>query len=182
MLELELEKNRDPSGSTCVLALLHENYLLVSWIGDSRCVLCRGKKCIPMTVDHTPLRYDEKKRIEKMGGKVNLNDNTGDAPRVMQSLAVTRSFGDIKLKRNKFLIAEPEFTETLLEPEDRFVILASDGLWDVMSEEEAVAFVLSSEEPLSVSEQLLKRAIELGSVDNLSVIVVYFTWTLEKKL
>jgi len=175
-----LEKYRDSSGSTAIVAMLHGNYLLVAWIGDSRGILCRGKKPFELSVDHTPLRYDEKKRIEKLGGKINLNDKKGDAPRVMQSLAVTRSFGDLKLKKSKYVIAEPEFTETVLLPEDQFAVFASDGLWDVMSEEEVVAFVIKSEDKMKASEQLLQNAMQQGSKDNIAVLVVYFTWTIEQ--
>jgi len=99
---------------------------------------------------------------------------------VMQSLAVTRSFGDLKLKKSKYVIAEPEFTETLLLPEDQFAVFASDGLWDVMSEEEVVAFVIKAEDKMKVSEQLAQNAMQQGSKDNIAVLVVYFTWTIEQ--
>jgi len=123
----------------------------------------------------------KKKRIEKLGGKVNLNDKNGDAPRVMQSLAVTRSFGDIRLKRLKYIIVDPEFSEFLLLPEDQFAVLASDGLWDVMNEDEVVAFVLKYEDKMKVSEALANHAVQLGSKDNIAVLVIYFTWTVESK-
>jgi len=178
-LLIELDKYRDVSGSTAVVGLLHGNYLLIAWLGDSRCALCRGKKATTLTVDHTPLRYDEKKRIEKLGGKINLNDNNCDTPRVMKTLAVTRAFGDRKFKKSKYLIADPEFTEVLLLPEDQFIVVATDGLWDVMNEDEVVSFILKAEDKIKVSEQLVHHAIQSGSKDNISVLVIYFTWTVE---
>jgi len=123
----------------------------------------------------------KKKRIEKLGGKVNLNDKNGDAPRVMQSLAVTRSFGDLRLKKSNYIIVDPEFSEFLLLPEDQFAVLASDGLWDVMNEDEVVAFVLKYEDKMKVSEALANHAVQLGSKDNIAVLVIYFTWTVESK-
>jgi len=175
----KLEKYRDISGSTAILGLLNGNYLLIAWIGDSRGVLCRGKKPLELSFDHTPLRYDEKKRIEKLGGKISLNDKKGDAPRVMQSLAVTRAFGDSKLKKSKLILAEPEFTEIFLLPEDQFMVFATDGLWDVLNEDDVVGFVLKCEDKMKASEQLVNQAIELGAKDNICALVVYFTWSVD---
>jgi len=175
----KLQQYRDTSGTTALVGILRGNYLIVAWIGDSRGFLCRGKKQVGLSFDHTPLRYDEKKRIEKLGGKVNLNDKKGDAPRVMQSLAVTRSFGDRKHKDAKYVISEPEFTETEILPEDLFFVFATDGLWDVMSEEEVIAFVMKCEDKVKASEQLVKHAIENGTSDNISVLIVYLTWLVE---
>jgi len=131
--------------------------------------------------DHTPLRFDEKKRIEKLGGKINLNDKNGDAPRVMKNIAVTRAFGDTQLKKSKILISEPEINEILLMPEDQFVVLATDGLWDVLSDEEVISIVQSTEDNLQASQQLVNQAVQLGSKDNISCVVIYLTWVVEKQ-
>jgi len=173
------EKYRDTSGSTAIVALIDGNHLVIAWVGDSRAILCRGKKPLELSWDHTPLRYDEKKRIEKLGGRVDLNDRKGGAPRVMQSIAVTRAFGDSHLKKSKYLISEPEFTEILLMPEDRFMVMASDGLWDVVSDEEVLSIVQSCEDKFQASEQLINHAIKTGSQDNISVLVIYLTWVVE---
>jgi serine/threonine protein phosphatase PrpC len=173
------EKHRDVSGSTAIVSIIDGNYMIVAWLGDSRGILCRGKKAVELSWDHTPLRYDEKKRVEKLGGKVNLNDKRGDAPRVMQSLAVTRAFGDIQLKKWKYIIAEPEFTEIILLPEDQFVVFATDGLWDVLTDEEVISIVHSTDDKLQAGQELVNRAIQTGSKDNISVLVVYFTWVVE---
>jgi len=155
--------------------------MIVAWIGDSRGILCRGKKPMEISWDHTPLRFDEKKRIEKLGGKINLNDKNGDAPRVMKNIAVTRAFGDTQLKKSKILISEPEINEILLMPEDHFVVLATDGLWDVLSDEEVISIVQSTEDNLQASQQLINQAVQLGSKDNISCVVIYLTWVVEKQ-
>jgi len=131
--------------------------------------------------DYTPLCFDEKKRIEKLGGKINLNDKNGDAPRVMKNIAVTRAFGDTQLKKSKILISEPEINEILLMPEDQFVVLATDGLWDVLSDEEVISIVQSTEDNLQASQQLINQAVQLGSKDNISCVVIYLTWVVEKQ-
>jgi len=121
----------------------------------------------------------KKKRIEKLGGKVNLNEKKGETPRVMQTIAVTRAFGDSELKKSKILISEPEFTEVLLMPDDQFVVIGSDGLWDVLSDEQVITTIQSSEDKLQVSQQLVHQAIQSGSNDNISCLVIYLTWNVE---
>ncbi|XVE58656.1 hypothetical protein DITRI_Ditri04bG0186200 [Diplodiscus trichospermus] len=114
-------------GSTAVVALLTPEHIVVANCGDSRAVLSRGGKAIPLSFDHKPDRSDELERIEAAGGRVIFVNGA----RVEGILAMSRAIGDKYLK--PVVTSEPEITFTKREPEDECLILASDGLWDVMS-------------------------------------------------
>ncbi|OMO98013.1 phosphatase 2C (PP2C)-like protein [Corchorus olitorius] len=116
-------------GSTAVVALLTPEHIVVANCGDSRAVLCRGGKAIPLSFDHKPDRSDELARIEAAGGRVIFVNGA----RVEGILAMSRAIGDKYLK--PVVTSEPEITFTKREPEDECLILASDGLWDVLSSE-----------------------------------------------
>ncbi|KAF2932792.1 probable protein phosphatase 2C 37 [Oryza sativa Japonica Group] len=118
-------------GSTAVVALLVRDRLVVSNCGDSRAVLCRAGDPLPLSSDHKPDRPDEKARIEAVGGRVvYLN-----GPRVRGILAMSRALGDKYLKPE--VICEPDITITVRTVDDECLILASDGMWDVISNETA---------------------------------------------
>lgn len=121
----------DAVGSTAVVAVVTPDKIVVSNCGDSRAVLCRNGTAIPLSVDHKADRADEMKRIEEAGGRIIY----WDGPRVQGFLAMSRAIGDNYLK--PYVISEPEVTVTDRTPEDECMILASDGLWDVVSNETA---------------------------------------------
>ncbi|GLU20984.1 hypothetical protein SLE2022_371540 [Rubroshorea leprosula] len=123
-------------GSTAVVALLTDEYIIVSNCGNSRAVLCRAGKTIPLSFDHKPDRSDELARIEAAGGQVLYYNGA----RVQGILAMSRAIGDGYLK--PAVTWEPEITFTKRELDDDFLILASDGLWDVLSSELACGVTL----------------------------------------
>ncbi|CAN8253276.1 unnamed protein product [Cochlearia groenlandica] len=125
----------DAVGSTAVVSVLTPEKIVVANCGDSRAVLCRDGKAIPLSVDHKPDRPDELDRIEAAGGRVIY----WDGPRVLGVLAMSRAIGDNYLK--PYVISKPEVTVTDRVKEDDFMILASDGLWDVVSNETACSVV-----------------------------------------
>ncbi|KAI3496408.1 hypothetical protein L1887_38769 [Cichorium endivia] len=175
-------------GSTAVVALICSSHIIVSNCGDSRAVLCRGKEAMPLSVDHKPNREDEYARIEAAGGKV----IQWNGHRVFGVLAMSRSIGDRYLK--PWIIPDPEVTFIPRAKEDECLILASDGLWDVMSNEEACEIarkrILVWHKKNGVSslpqergegidpaaqaaaESLSNRALQKGSKDNITVIVI----------
>ncbi|GJU73868.1 phosphatase 2C 16-like protein isoform X1 [Tanacetum coccineum] len=174
-------------GSTAVVALICSSHVIVANCGDSRAVLYRGKEAIPLSNDHKPNREDEYARIEAAGGKV----IQWNGHRVFGVLAMSRSIGDGYLK--PWIIPEPEVTFTPRAREDECLILASDGLWDVMSNEEAcevarkrirIWHIKNSGMPIEKGENgvdqaaqaaadyLTMLALQKGSKDNISVIVV----------
>ncbi|KAL8522583.1 hypothetical protein ACS0TY_012654 [Phlomoides rotata] len=174
-------------GSTAVVAVVSSSHIIVANCGDSRAVLYRGKEAIPLSVDHKPNREDEYARIEASGGKV----ISWNGHRVFGVLAMSRSIGDRYLK--PWIIPEPEVMFVPRAREDDCLVLASDGLWDVMSNEEACEVARkriliwhkkNGSNPLahrgedvdpaaqSAAEYLCNLAIQGGSKDNISVIVV----------
>lgn len=175
-------------GSTAVVALICSSHIIVSNCGDSRAVLCRGKEAMALSVDHKPNREDEYSRIEAAGGKV----IQWNGHRVFGVLAMSRSIGDRYLK--PWIIPDPEVTFIARAKEDECLILASDGLWDVMSNEEVCEIarkrILVWHKKNGVSslpqergegidpaaqaaaETLSNRALQKGSKDNITVIVI----------
>ncbi|XP_010483528.1 PREDICTED: probable protein phosphatase 2C 78 [Camelina sativa] len=125
----------DAVGSTAVVSVLTPEKIIVANCGDSRAVLCRNGKAIALSSDHKPDRPDELDRIEAAGGRVIY----WDGPRVLGVLAMSRAIGDNYLK--PYVISKPEVTVTDRVNEDDFLILASDGLWDVVSNETACSVV-----------------------------------------
>ncbi|KFK27433.1 hypothetical protein AALP_AA8G381900 [Arabis alpina] len=117
----------DAVGSTAVVSVLTPEKIFVANCGDSRAVLCRNGKATPLSSDHKPDRPDELERIQAAGGRVIY----WDGPRVLGVLAMSRAIGDNYLK--PYVISKPEVTVTDRVKEDDFIILASDGLWDVVS-------------------------------------------------
>uniref|UniRef100_A0A0D6QXN3 protein-serine/threonine phosphatase n=1 Tax=Araucaria cunninghamii TaxID=56994 RepID=A0A0D6QXN3_ARACU len=176
------------SGTTAVVAVVGRNEIAVANCGDSRAVLSRGGVAMPLTLDHKPERADEAARIEAAGGRVIF----WNGYRVFGVLATSRAIGDRYLK--PYVISEPEVTFVSRFPEDECLILASDGLWDVVSNETACEIAhrclagqsrlrRNLEGLLPVAEEekspavmaaalLTKLAVARGSSDNISVVVV----------
>ncbi|XVE99606.1 hypothetical protein REPUB_Repub03eG0214700 [Reevesia pubescens] len=183
----------DAVGSTAVVAVVTKDKIIVANCGDSRAVLCRNGVAFPLSEDHKPDRPDELTRIEEAGGRVIY----WDGPRVLGVLAMSRAIGDNYLK--PFVIPEPEVTITERKVEDECLILASDGLWDVVKNETACgvarmclraqrqslppgspdaavkgggAAESSDEACWDASILLTKLALARHSTDNVSVVVV----------
>ena len=141
----------DHVGSTATMVALDNSSIWSINVGDSRAVLCRSGKAIDLSIDHKPNMPNEKERIQNLGGRVKWygwEDEDGEpvatmgAWRINGNLACSRSFGD-RLEA-PYVIAEPDVRkETRNWMEDQFIILASDGLWDVFESQEAVDFVNS---------------------------------------
>ncbi|XP_006854472.2 probable protein phosphatase 2C 8 [Amborella trichopoda] len=168
-------------GSTAVIALVTPLQLVVANCGDSRAVLSRGGKAIPLSSDHRPEREDELRRIEAAGGRVLF----WDGYRVGGFLAVSRSIGDRYLKQ--YVISDPEVTCTERSEDDEFLILASDGLWDVVPNDVACAVVrkclgthrrphhrgkTTRSGVEAAAAMLTNIAMARGSDDNISIVVV----------
>jgi len=153
-------------GSTAVCCLCVNNTLYIASVGDSRAVLSHAKKAIDMTSDHKPSRPDEKSRIEALGGRI-IHYGTW---RVEGVLAVTRAFGDRRLK--KYVSAVPEIQARHLQPEDDWLILASDGVWDVISSQHAVDMVNTINDPKQAAEAITMHAYQNHSADNITCMVV----------
>ncbi|KAL0362311.1 UNVERIFIED_CONTAM: putative protein phosphatase 2C 58 [Sesamum calycinum] len=156
-------------GSTAVTAILINGHkLVVANVGDSRAVICRKGAAKQLSVDHEPSK--ERQLIESKGGFV--SNIPGDVPRVDGQLAVARAFGDKSLKRH--LSSEPDIAVEIIDDDVEFIILASDGLWKVMSNQEAVESIRSIKDSHSAAKRLIDEAISRKSKDDISCIVVRF--------
>ncbi|CAA0821498.1 Probable protein phosphatase 2C 58 [Striga hermonthica] len=168
-LILEKSMQLGPGGSTAVTAIVIDGKdLWVANVGDSRAVICLDGKAEQLTVDHEP--SSERRRIEKQGGFVTTLP--GDVPRVNGQLAVARAFGDENLKAH--LSSEPDVCNVQVNLSTQFVILASDGLWKVMSNQEAVDIVIPIKNPQVAAKRLTKEALARKSKDDISCIVIRF--------
>ncbi|KAK4800811.1 hypothetical protein SAY86_021298 [Trapa natans] len=166
-LKDEDSQNRD-AGSTASTAILVGDRLLVANVGDSRAVISRGGKAFAVSRDHKPDQTDERQRIEDAGGFVIWAGTW----RVGGVLAVSRAFGDRLLKQ--YVVSDPEIQEEKVDSTLEFLILASDGLWDVVTNEEAVAMVKPIEDSEEAAKLLLQEACQRGSADNITCVVVRF--------
>ncbi|KAM4524419.1 protein phosphatase 1bb isoform 3-T3 [Odontesthes bonariensis] len=173
----DLRQGLDRSGSTAVCVLLSPTHLYFINCGDSRAVLSRDGKVGFSTQDHKPCNPREKERIQNAGGSVMIQ-------RVNGSLAVSRALGDYDYK----CVDGKGPTEQLVSPEpevcvleraaegDEFVVLACDGIWDVMSNEELCEFVgsrlLVCDDLEKVCNAVVDTCLHKGSRDNMSVVLV----------
>ncbi|RLN23777.1 putative protein phosphatase 2C 9 [Panicum miliaceum] len=133
--EQQMPSRCDHVGSTAVVAVVSPTHVVVGNAGDSRAVLSRAGVPVALSVDHKPDRPDELARIEAAGGRVIY----WDGARVLGVLAMSRAIGDGYLK--PFVSSEPEVTMTERTDDDECLILASDGLWDVVTNEMACEVV-----------------------------------------
>jgi len=172
------------SGSTAVSALLRGSDLYVGNVGDSRCIACIDGVADPLSVDHKPSDPLEKARIVNAGGFVELN-------RVNGNLALSRAMGDFSFKQNANLSPEdqivsgcPDVVCRSVSQDWQFVLLACDGIWDVLSNQEVADFVIrriaNGLEPEIICEELMNRCLatdnNMGGLgcDNMTVVLVCF--------
>lgn len=156
-------------GSTAVTAILiNGRRLWIANVGDSRAVLSRQGQAIQMTTEHEP--NTERGSIENKGGFV--SNMPGDVPRVNGQLAVSRAFGDKSLKSH--LRSDPDIQDTDINIDTDILVLASDGLWKVMSNQEAVDLARKIRDPQKAAKQLLFEALKRESKDDISCVVVRF--------
>ena len=194
---LFLEQNFDCnlSGSTCVSLIYTRKKVFCINIGDSRCIV--GKfdgynwKSESLSIDHKPSLEKEKERILNNGGEIRQSkDNNGEfigPQRVwvkntdVPGLAMSRSFGD-EVAHQIGVVCEPEIFEYELHQEDKFIILASDGLWEFMTNQEVIDIVKDyyiSENYKGATKHLYKESCkrwldEEGAIDDITIIIVFF--------
>jgi len=176
--ELGNEEQLSLVGTTAVVALISSRSIYVANTGDSRAVLSRNGRAAALTDDHKAAREDETARVEAAGGQILFWNGV----RVMGLLAVSRAIGDHSLR--PYVIADPELTVVNRHPGDELLVLASDGLWDVMSNQEACALakkcLLRARQKGSTRESaarvaatvLTRAAVDRGSRDNVTVLVI----------
>ncbi|CAN4113120.1 unnamed protein product [Withania somnifera] len=165
------------SGTTALTAMIFGRSLLVANAGDCRAVVSRGGLAIEMSKDHRPCCVTERTRIESVGGFVDDGYLNGQ-------LGVSRALGDWHIKGLKEvekggpLSAEPELKLLTLTREDEFLIIGSDGIWDVFRSQNAVDFTRRRlQEHNNVKrccKEIVDEAKKRGAIDNLTVVMVCF--------
>nr|GEU49540.1 probable protein phosphatase 2C 9 [Tanacetum cinerariifolium] len=141
-------------GSTAVTAILvNGRKLWVANVGDSRAVLSKRGKAIQMSVDHEP--NTERASIENRGGFV--SNMPGDVARVNGQLAVSRAFGNKNLKSH--LRSDPDISNEDIDANTEILILASDGVWKVLTNQEAVDIAINIKDPQKAAKQLAVEAL-----------------------
>lgn len=190
------------SGCTATTCLVRQDLVVVANVGDSRAVLCRAGRAVDLSTEHrvwgkSATVLAEIERIESVGGWV-------DDGRVCGVLAVSRAFGDMEFKGQEGLklllqkgldfglwdqkfadsrrftgdpvTAQPDVTELALQGDDEFVIVASDGLWDVMDSQEVAKLarrdLQRGNHPQEVAARLSALAVKRGSQDNVAVVLI----------
>jgi protein phosphatase 2C family protein 2/3 len=191
-LFLDPELQDDPAGCTAVVALVTSDKIIVANAGDSRCVLSRNGRAIPLSRDHKPKDADEYSRILAAGGYVNFG-------RVNGNLALSRAIGDFEFKRNtelgpekQIITAKPDVLEHTLTDDDEFLIVACDGIWDCMPNQQVINFIrerLSEDKRLdTICEELMDRCLASApwvmegiGADNMTLIIVGLLGTKSKE-
>jgi len=180
-LEKEHPKEADFCGSTCLVAIEYKyekkRYIDIINLGDSRCIISKKNIAQVITKDHKPNWPDEKKRIQKLGGEIYYD---GVDWRI-GALSVSRAFGDLDSK--PFIAVRPDIFRYKLSNKDQFMIIACDGLWDVLDNQEAVNYVITQcydlemnriNKKINIARMLAELALQKGSSDNITVIVIFF--------
>ncbi|GLI70999.1 hypothetical protein VaNZ11_016115 [Volvox africanus] len=191
-------------GATALLVMRLSDTLYSAHAGDSRAVLSRRGHAVRLTEDHKPHLPAEKARVEAAGGRVDfqrcwrviVEPREG---RLGSGLAVSRSLGDLDFKEpRRFVECEPDVRRLVPQPGDNLVVLGSDGLWDVLSDQEAVdcantallarrgasssssssspAFAYRDEDAQYAAQALLDAAQKRGTADNVTAIVMLLQW------
>jgi serine/threonine protein phosphatase PrpC len=184
------------AGATAVVAVITGDILTVANAGDSRAVLCRRKAssegeeskgfyAYPMSYDHKPSQTNEMNRILRSGGFVN------HFGRINGNLNLSRSIGDLKYKQvpgippaHQMITAEPDIMQVVLQDDDEFLLLGCDGIWDCLSNHQAVDFVMNkidTESTTEIGKEMLDQIISddpritqgIGG-DNMTIMIVDF--------
>jgi len=175
----EVASGEDKSGTTAVGALITDKYLIIANCGDSRGVACSMGKPVLATQDHKPSNEPERERIQNAGGSVMIQ-------RVNGSLAVSRALGDFEYKNvdgkgptEQLVSPEPEFYVKERQPEnDQFLVLACDGVWDVMTNEDICNFITHrmkvNDNLETICNEVIDTCLYKGSRDNMSIIIIAF--------
>jgi len=166
---------RNP-GCTAIVGLLWGDRLCVANAGDCRAVLSRNGRPMALSIDHSAETNEaERMRIESAHpGSLRQHNGVwrvGDA-----GVAVTRAIGDVDAKPFG-VTATPEIVETTLSAEsDDCVVVACDGLWDVVNNDESLAMVKDTvKEPSMCAKRLGSEALTRLSGDNITVLVGFLS-------
>jgi protein phosphatase 1G len=197
---LDAMRTADNVGSTAVCVLLSKSEIICANAGDSRAVLCRSGNALALSHDHKPNCPSEMQRVINAGAYVQeCHSGNQNIFRVNGILSMSRAIGDLRFKNRDDLApteqavcATPDITRTPLLPEDEFIVVACDGVWDVKTNQEVCDFIrtrLRNSLPVTkIIEELLDACLAenpaktsgLGC-DNMTCIVVHLASSMDAK-
>ncbi|KAI1286792.1 Pre-rRNA-processing protein TSR1 -like protein [Halotydeus destructor] len=161
------------SGTTATVCLLrNSNELVVGHLGDSRALICRNGQTMRLTADHTAHNTMEKERIVKSGGTITA-DSVGRMM-VNRRLAMTRSIGDLDLKQYGVSALPETRSVEIKHGKDAFLVLMTDGITFVMSDQEVINAVNCCGQPNESAQFVVDQALNFACEDNATAIVVPF--------
>lgn len=189
------------SGTTCNFCLLKDEFLYVTNIGDSRSVIgyldnnTNGFKSKPLSFDHKPDILTEKQRILRNNGRISpmLNhhgryvgpDRVWLKDEDVPGLAMSRSIGDL-VAASVGVTWKPEIAIYKLSPEDKIILIASDGIWEVLDNDDVINILkpyYNSGKIENAADQLMKECVKLWSkesvIDDITIIVIFINWNNE---
>eukprot|EP01103_Thecamoeba_quadrilineata_P004297 TRINITY_DN14008_c0_g1_i1.p1 TRINITY_DN14008_c0_g1~~TRINITY_DN14008_c0_g1_i1.p1 ORF type:complete len:304 (-),score=66.84 TRINITY_DN14008_c0_g1_i1:193-1104(-) len=185
---LELAKKDELNdGTTLVVGLISDDKLYVANVGDSEAFLCRGESALSLTTIHNPGKNPiEGARVQSAGGR--LYNNRVGHPHLNTrffNIAISRAIGDLLYKSPSYtqnkpsgLTADPDISVNDLKENDKFLLLACDGVWDVLTHQEAADFILEklkeTDDLEAITSSLVDEALARRSMDNITVCLVLF--------
>lgn len=153
-------------GCTAALAMVVRNTVYAGGLGDSRVIRVKKNGAVRITHDSKPMNVDEFRRLKSVGLGVTVDG------RIKRKLAVARALGDFWCGDGLFVI--PDIVHFPIDEDDVGIVVACDGLWDVMEDEEVGMVVREAKNAEDAAMLLKNTALALGTTDNISVAVVLF--------
>jgi serine/threonine protein phosphatase PrpC len=153
-------------GTTATLVLFKDNRIYCANVGDSKAYIIYEKTYKQISSDHKCSVEEEAERVRKMGGKISKN-------RVMGQLILTRTLGDLYVKQFG-VINTPDISITDISTGVKYVILASDGVWDVIDLDTLLEMSKAGKSVGEFCTDIVKLSISKGTKDNVSCIVISF--------
>ncbi|KDO32788.1 AGC protein kinase [Saprolegnia parasitica CBS 223.65] len=200
------------SGTTAITCYMDGDIIHVANVGDSRAVIARNDQprivASPLSVDQTPYRTDERERVKRYGARVltmdqlegiapihenwatAINeevDEDGDPPRVWSptgnfpGTAFTRSIGD-EIAESLGVFATPEIASLQLTPSDRYIVIASDGVFEFLTNQAVVDIIKAYSDPLEACEKVVTESYRLWlhyelRTDDITIVCIYLDHT-----
>ena len=155
--------------------------------------LIKGNTVIPLSIDQKPYDPEESKRIIQNGGEISKFEEDGEKScpfrvwkkgEVYPGIAMSRSIGDL-IASTLGVIPEPKFIEEKIDKETKFLVIASDGVWEFLDNETVRNMVMpyyQKNDPNEACKELIKKSTEwwnkedivVDDDDDITVIVVFF--------
>lgn len=171
--ELKVLSDSENAGTTaCIVYISRENDIIVGCkrslfcanVGDTRCILISSNEVKRLSYDHKCIDEPEANRIRKVGGVV-FNG------RMFGQLALSRALGDHAMKKHG-VIATPCVIKHTISDRDKWVVMCSDGVWDVLTDNDIFDLSLNCYNADELSDLIVRKAIDNGSRDNISCITI----------